>query len=199
MILAGAFKIERSFARKIAIFFVIWLGVTSALVGSGLVLEHILPLAPLLFLSVNLCALIFALGPAGRKLATLPLVWLVAFQWFRLPLELVLHAWVGQDTIPATMSWEGQNFDVITGVMACLVLCKSLQTRAYYWLFNLVGFALLVNVMRVAMMSSPFPFSWPLDNPLQLIMHMPYAFIGTICVWGAFVGHLVLTRALLKK
>jgi hypothetical protein len=59
--------------------------------------------------------------------------------------------------------------------------------------------ALLLNVMRVAMMSSPLPFAWDVRPPLQLVSHLPYAWIAPVCVAGALAGHLVLTRALLGR
>ena len=46
-------------------------------------------------------------------------------------------------------------------------------------------------------MSSPVPFGWQVDPPLELILFLPYAFIVPICVGGAALGHTLLTRKLL--
>jgi hypothetical protein len=35
--------------------------------------------------------------------------------------------------------------------------------------------------------------------PLLLALHLPYAWIGPVCVGGALAGHIVLTRALLRR
>ena len=53
----------------------------------------------------------------------------------------------------------------------------------------MIGFALLANVARVVVMSSPLPFAWGVEPPLQLGMHLPYALIVPICVGGALAGH----------
>ena len=66
------------------------------------------------------------------------------------------------------------------------------------WVANLVGFALLLNVMRVAVLAAPVPFGWGQQPPLLLAFHLPYALIGPVCVGGALFGHIVLTRALLR-
>jgi hypothetical protein len=64
---------------------------------------------------------------------------------------------------------------------------------------NLVGIVLLVNVARVALLSSPVPFGWGVEPPLVLALHLPYALIGPVCVSGALLGHVVLTRALVLR
>lgn len=184
----------------------VWLLALSFVVASGLLAAKPMPRVPLFFAASNLAGLLLALSPAGGWLARgLPLWTLVAFQGFRLPLELVLHSWAEQGTIPATMTWEGSNFDVVTGLVA-LVAAAAVRTLGTYdtrariaaWTANLVGFVLLLNVGRVAMLSSPLPFAWPeVEPPLQLAMYLPYALIGPVCVAGALAGHVVLTRALL--
>ena len=37
------------------------------------------------------------------------------------------------------------------------------------------------------------------EPPLQLMFHMPYALIATVCVAGAVAGHVILTRRLLES
>jgi hypothetical protein len=176
-----------------------WLTLTCAIVSTGVIETHPMPGVPLFFLAVNLVALLFALSPFGKRLATgLPIAALVAFQSFRLPLELVLHVWAKQGTIPPTMTWTGQNFDILTGFVALLAAPFASRVRHAGWLANLIGLALLINVARVAILSSPLPFAWHVHPPLQLAMHNPYALIAPVCVAGALAGHVILTRALLR-
>lgn len=177
-----------------------WVAVTSAVVLSGIIEQAPMPGIPVFFISANVAALAVSLSPAGKKLAwTTPVAWLVAFQTFRLPLEVILHDWAGAGTIPITMTWTGQNLDVVSGALACALLPWAQTSRRAAWLINVVGFVLLLNVMRVALFSSPLPFGWDVHPPLQLVFHWPYALIGPVCVAGALAGHIVLTRALLRK
>lgn len=183
-----------------------WIAIVSIVVASGAVRARPMPMVPIVVGASLIVAAAFALSPVGRRLATLPLGMLVAFQSFRLPLELVLHAWARGHTIPETMTWTGQNLDVVTGLLAAVVAPVLLArradasrlSRAIAWMFNAVGIALLLNVLRVATMSSPLPFAWPVEPPLQLAFYLPYAWIVPVCVGGALAGHVVLTRALLR-
>lgn len=177
-----------------------WLGLQAALVASGRMTTLPLNGLPFFFLPVLVIWTGLALSPVGARLAAaLPVAALVGFQAFRLPLELVLHAWFRQGVIPETMTWSGQNWDIVSGILA--LVCAPLAHR-HRWaarLANIAGLALLLNVMRVAILSTPVPFGWDIEPKLLLAFHLPYAFIGPVCVGGALFGHLVLTRALWTK
>jgi len=185
----------------------VWLALLSFVVASGAIAKSPMPRVPLFFGAANLGGLLLALSPVGGWLARgLPLWALVGFQGFRFPLELVLHSWGQQGTIPMTMTWEGSNLDVITGIVSLIAAglirvwgSNDSRSRTIAWIANVVGFALLINVGRVAMFSSPLPFAWDVQPPLQLVFYMPYALIGPVCVAGALGGHVVLTRALVVR
>jgi hypothetical protein len=179
---------------------VVWLGILAGLIASGKMSSLPLSGLPLFFGSIFVLCTAAALSPFGGKLAAaVPLAALVGFQAFRLPLELVLHAWAAQGTIPGTMTWTGQNWDIVSGGAALLAAPLAGRFPAVARAANIIGFALLLNVMRVAIMSSPFPFAWGQEPPLLLALHLPYALIGPVCVGGALFGHLVLTRALWRR
>ncbi len=178
----------------------VWIGALTVLVASGKMTSLPFNGLPLFFGSILVICAAAALSPFGGRLATaMPLAALVGFQAFRLPLELVLHEWAAQGTIPGTMTWTGQNWDIISGSTALVCAPLAMRFRWAAWLANVVGFALLLNVMRVAIMSSPFPFAWGQQPPLLLALHYPYFLIGPVCVGGALFGHLVLTRALWSR
>lgn len=187
-------------AMKIFLAALAWIALSSLFVWSGAVEANPIPAGPIFFVSVNAAALVFSLSRVGRKLALgVPVTALVAFQGFRLPLELVLHSWASQGTIPESMTWTGQNIDIIAGIVALGAAPFAARSRALAWAANVTGFALLLNVMRVAVLSSPFPFGWDVEPKLKLVFYMPYALIGSVCVAGALAGHVVLTRALLMR
>jgi hypothetical protein len=149
--------------------------------------------------AMNAVSLAIGLSPIGRWLSYAPLPALVAFQGFRLPLELVLHSWVAQGVIPATMTWSGRNWDIISGVLALIAAPFCRRSTTWAWIANAVGLVLLANVVRVAVLSSPGPFGWPIEPKLELIYHVPYALIIPVCIGGALIGHIALTRALLRR
>ena len=195
----ATYKTSKNSVGKTVLFVLLWLGVCAVFVGSGLLESVPMPALPIFFLVANGAALFFALSPMGLNLALgLPIWTLVAFQGFRFFLELVLHEWSNQGTIPVTMTWTGQNFDIITGLFAILLAPVSVKRPRVAWIVNGFGLAMLLNVMRVAILSSPLPFAWNLLPPLQLAFHFPYFLIVPICIGGALAGHVILTRALLR-
>ncbi len=192
---AGAAPPRRAIALLVG-----WLLVHGVAVGSGL-LDR-LPMNGLPFFILPIVVIWLSLGLSsigGTVAAGIPLVALVAFQAFRLPLELVLHSWFTQGTIPEVMTWSGRNWDIASGITALVCAPFVSRLRAAAWIANVVGIVLLLNVMRVAMLSAPTPFGWTTEPPLLVAFHLPYTFVGPVCVGGAMFGHVVLTRALLRR
>lgn len=176
----------------------LWIGAQAGLVASGRMTTLPLNGLPLFFAPIVLIWTGLALSAPGRRVAAnVPIAALVGFQGFRLPLELVLHAWFKQRTIPEAMTWSGSNWDIVSGVVALVAAPFAARDKRFALVANVVGLVLLLNVMRVAVLSAPVPFGWHVEPPLQLAFHLPYALIGPVCVGGALFGHLVLTRALL--
>ncbi len=197
-------KIEPSTAFKktrVIMFWVFaWLAMFWAMVESGYARENPMPGLPMLFLSAIVTSIAFAFSPIGKRLALgVPISFLILFQAFRLPLELVLHEWVQQGTIPQTMTWTGQNLDIVTGIAAIVAFPFAGKYRSIARLFNILGFGLLLNVMRVALFSSPLPFAWSIEPKLQLLTHTPYTLIVPVCVGGALIAHILLSRALYAR
>jgi hypothetical protein len=204
-LLAGVWKSARrdgaSPGRRtlaVALGTAVWLGALGLLVRSGW--AEAMPAPRLLILMGGILAVSLAAGlsPVGRWLALGPtLGGLVAFQGFRLPLELVLHAWAHAGVIPRSMTWDGSNWDIASGALALLLAPFASRVRAAAWTANGVGIVLLANVIVDAARSSPVPFGSGVMPPLLLPFHLPYALILPVCVGGALVGHVALTRALL--
>ena len=179
---------------------VIWIGGLSALVATGALQRLPFQGLPVFLGLLFIVVIAAAASPFGGRLAAeTPLPALVAFQGFRLPLELVLHAWAEQGTIPGTMTWTGQNWDILSGLISLLAAPYVARRRSLAWIVNVIGGVLLLNVMRVVVLSSPVPFGWNVSPPLLLAFHLPYALIAPVCVGGALFGHIVLTRALIKQ
>jgi hypothetical protein len=182
----------------VAVGTILWLLAILLVVGSGW-LEGDQRRLLMFGVAMNAVSLGLGLSPVGRWLSLVPLPALVAFQGFRLPLELVLHSWVAQGVIPATMTWSGRNWDIVSGVLALFAAPFCRRSRVVAWIANGIGLALLANVMRVAVMSSPVSFGWPVVPKLELIFHLPYVLIVPVCIGGALIGHIALTRALFRR
>lgn len=172
-------------------------GVFAALANASLLVLYAL--------AANGIALGVALSPVGRRLSReLPLAALIGFQSFRLPLELVLHAWYVQGVVPVQMTYSGQNFDIVTGIVSLVVAAllrlaplKESVGRRLAWGSTLLGLALLLRVMNIALRSTPGMARTFLDEPpLLLAFQAPYTWILPICVGGALMGHVLTLRRL---
>jgi hypothetical protein len=97
------------------------------------------------------------------------------------------------------MTWDGSNWDVVSGILALVMAPLAGRSRAAAWTANAVGFGLLLNVIVDAARSSPGRLYSGVRPPLQLPFHLPYALILPVCIGGALIGHIALTRALLRR
>jgi hypothetical protein len=180
----------------------IWLVVTGVASASGVLRAQTLPPPLALFM---LSSLIVAVSAAFSRLGSrliegLPIAALVGVQAFRLPLELVLHRWHAEGVIPVQMTYQGFNFDILTGISALLVCAwstfrKTPPSRALVVTWNVFGILLLANVMTIAVLSSPLPIrAFTTGVPVLLAFYFPYGWIIPFCVGGALFGHLVVFR-----
>jgi len=177
-----------------------YLGLTltlSLLAISGITEQFIIPIAPILFVSTIVFSVALSFSKYGKSLSSAhSFAALLGLQLFRFPLELILHDWSELNTIPKTMSWNGSNFDIIAGLICLITIPFLNKSRKLVWGVQIISFGLLVNVIRVAVLSSPFPFSWDLETPLLLIMYFPYALIVPGFVGVALACHLLVFRKL---
>lgn len=146
--------------------------------------------------------LVLGLSKVGATFARgLPLAWLVAAQAFRFPLELVMHAAASEGVMPREMSYSGYNFDIVSGLTAIVVAVLARLGRApraliYAW--NVLGSALLLNIIIVAVIASPMVRAFG-DDPAHInswVAHFPFIWLGTVLVASAVFGHVVIFRAL---
>jgi hypothetical protein len=200
--LGAATGAARARAGRVGAALTAWLALTGAVSGSG-VLEHAIvppPLALFLVGSLGVAAIAACSSLGTRLIAGLPIAALVGVQAFRLPLELVLHSWKNQGVIPVQMTFEGHNFDIVTGVLAIvtgiyLAFAGERASRGAALAFNVVGSALLLAVTIIAVLSSPIPLRAYHDDPaLMLGYHFPYGWIVPFCVGGALFGHVLVFR-----
>jgi hypothetical protein len=149
--------------------------------------------------ALNITALVLAFRPIGLAMGrALPVGGWVLFHAFRLPLEYLLTLWHDAGTIPAQLTWSGQNFDVATGILALVVGPMLLRrpSKSVAIAFHVVGLALLFNVARIAVLSAPgAPFEM-FEEPVLLAFHVPFIWIVPFAVVAALFAHVIALRAL---
>lgn len=182
-----------------------WMILWAVVARSGAFLQFTRRPSPFLFVLVGTLGAGLALGlsPLGGRLARgVPLAALVAFQGFRLPLELIMHRAARAGAMPVQMSFDGYNFDVITGVTALAVAALLAAGRAPRWLvvaWNVLGIALLINIVTIAVASTPLirAFGTAPERVNTWVATSPFVWLPTVFVALAIAGHIVVTRRLL--
>jgi hypothetical protein len=145
---------------------------------------------------VPLIAGFFLLRSAGARdlLARTPPQWPIYAQSFRIVMEIILWLLFVQHRVPAIMTFEGRNADILVGLTAipvgyfCFVR-KTWSPRVALW-WNVAGILILLNVVVHAQLSTPSPFRvFVTDPPLTFIAYWPYILLPGFLVPLAWLGH----------
>ncbi|MGH9803019.1 MAG: hypothetical protein ACRD82_21855 [Blastocatellia bacterium] len=183
-----------------------WLGVSTLIAESGILREfnRLPPPFMLLAFGFTLATAALAFSPVGTRLVKgAGIVWLIAFQAFRIPVELWLHRLYQEGVIPVQMTYSGRNFDILSGIMALTLgiwAMKRQPPRWAIWLFNLVGLGLLINIVTVAILSAPTPLRQFFNEPANtFIAYWPFVWLPTFLVQAAWFGHLLVFRWLWRQ
>ena len=189
-------------ALRAAVFTLIWMGGTLALADQGVFRnwDALPPPFALFVVALIVLGASIGFGPVGGRLATgLPLWVLVGVHVFRLPLEIAMHALVSRGIMPEQMSYSGRNFDVVTGATAIIVaglVAAGAGGRRLVMAWNILGLVLLVNIVVVAILSTP-PFAvFGPDRLNVFVTYPPFVWLPAVLVLAALAGHLIVFRAL---
>ncbi len=191
-------------ATRSALGLVALLSVSAAAALSG-VLANTSRRPPLFVVLMAFCTavtVVVARSRFGARVARLPLWALVGAQGFRLPLELVLHRAARASVMPVEMSFEGLNFDIITGTTAlvlALALYSSRVPRLIVLAWSTMGSILLAVIVGVALAASPFMKAFGPVHVNDWILYFPYVWLPTVLVQAALFGHIVVFRRLLAE
>jgi small-conductance mechanosensitive channel len=182
-------------------FTLIWMGTALGLADRGVFRNWDATPPPfgLLVLALIALGVGIAFSPLGWRLSTgLPLWALVGVQAFRLPLEIAMHALVSRGIMPEQMSYSGRNFDVVTGATAIVVaglVATGRAGRRLVLAWNILGLVLLVNIVVVAILSTPRFAAFGPDRLNVFVTYPPFVWLPTVLVLAALAGHLVIFRA----
>jgi hypothetical protein len=181
-----------------------WLGVTAVLAAGGLFSDFsrippriMIALVPPLLVILWLCRS----AAVGRLLDEIPPHWLVYPQAFRILMELILWQLFVVDAIPAIMTFEGRNVDILVGLSAPLIAwrCLAGRARAAVW-WNVAGILILVNVVVHAQLSTPSPFRvFITQPPVTFIAYVPWIWLPAFLVPLAWALHALSIRQLWRR
>ena len=193
--------------KKVLYFLFAWIVVQSAIALSGFyTITNTLP--PRFILSIGppllFIVVLFLTSRGCTFLDSLDKSMLTLLHTVRIPVEIVL-LWLSiHKTVPEVMTFEGRNLDILSGVSALVIYLLMFKLRKYnrtvLLTWNFICLGLLINIVVIAILSSPFVFQrMAFDQPNVALMYFPFILLPAIVVPLVLLSHLVSIRQLLAR
>jgi len=199
------------FAARIPRFFMLimfgWLALTGLLAHTGYytVTDTTPPRFLLLVAPPILFIVLLFLTRRGRSFVDgLNLRVLTLLHTVRVIVEVVLLLLFIYKKVPGILTFEGRNFDIISGITAPVIFYlgfvkKTISLRIIL-VWNFVCLALLFNVVGNAVLSAPLPFQqFAFDQPNIAILYFPFVWLPAFIVPAVLFAHLTAIRQLIKR
>lgn len=151
--------------------------------------------------------LIISLYVFARKsfIEPLSLRTLTLLHIIRIPVEIVIFWLSLNQLMPKIMTFEGWNFDILSGITAPIVAWFAFRggkiNRPILIVWNIFALLLLVNIVSIAVLSLPTPIQkLGFDQPNVAVLYFPFIWLPTIVVPIVLFSHLAsLWQLLFKK
>jgi hypothetical protein len=173
------------------------------LTGFYTVTNTLPPRFALLVLPPNLFIIFLFLSKRGRSfLDGLDVKMLTLLHIVRIPVELVLLWLFLYKMVPERMTFEGRNFDIISGITAPIVyylgFVKNKLSSRMILVWNFICLALLFNIVITAILSAPVVFQrFDFDQPNIGVFYFPFNWLPGCIVPLVLLSHLAVIRNLL--
>jgi hypothetical protein len=191
-------------SKPVLLIILIWLAIQALIAGSGFytVTDTLPPRFLLLVLPPLLVIAGLFLSPKGRKFIDgLDLKSLTLLHTIRIPVELVLFMLFTNKAVPELMTFEGRNFDILSGITAPVIfyfafIRKQLSLKIIL-IWNVICLGLLINIVENAILSAPFPFQqFAFDQPNIAVLYFPFIWLPCCVVPLVLLSHLAAIRQL---
>jgi hypothetical protein len=183
-----------------------WLALQTALGLCGFYLktDGIPPRFALLLLPPAALIILLFLLPSGRRfIDQFDLRLLTLLHVVRIPVEIVLLLLALHGAVPLLMTFEGRNFDILSGISALLLVLfafKGKPNRTLLIVWNLACLGLLVNIVTIAILSAPFEFQrFAFDRPNIGLAYFPFVWLPCCVVPLVLFSHLAALRKLFTR
>ncbi len=185
----------------------IWLIIQSLIASTGFytVTNTLPPRMMALLAPPILCIALLFISAKGRNyIDTLNTEWLNWLHTVRVPVEICLLLLFNAGLVPKLMTFEGINFDIISGLSAPLVVYygyrRKTWSRNILLTWNIICLALLFNIAYHGILSVPTPFQrFGFEQPNIGLTYFPYILLPGFIVPAVLFAHLVSIRQLIRK
>jgi hypothetical protein len=182
---------------------VLWIVLQSAVAVSGFYLVT-KGLPPHFLLAVGppvvSIAALFVTAAGRRFLDGMELKWCVLIHTVRVLVELNLYWLFLYKQVPALMTFEAGNLDILAGISAPIIwwlFSTERVTRRGLLIWNGLCLLGVLNAFVRAMLSAPFPFQkFGFEQPTVAILSFPFILLPAFIVPAVILCHLVVFRKL---
>jgi hypothetical protein len=196
-----------NFLRIIIIFLSTWIVIQSILGFSEFYLNtnSIPPRFILLLLPPIIFILILFLTEKGKRfIDSIDIKFLTLLHIIRIPVEIILYWLFVYKKIPILMTFEGRNFDIISGLTAPIIFYYGFVNvkfgKKVIIAWNYLCLVLLLNIVFNSVLSSPFPLQkFAFEQPNVAILYFPFNLLPSLIVPIVLLSHLVVIRRLSKS
>ncbi len=163
------------------------------------------PRFPLLVLPPLLTVLIvMSTKPGHRFINGLDLRLLTLLHVVRIPVEVVLFWLFVEGAVPQLMTFEGRNFDILSGLSAPLVyywgFVRNRLSKPVLIIWNLVCLGLVVNIAINGLLSAQTPLQqFAFDQPNIALAYFPFVLLPSVVVPMVIFAHLAAIRRMRKS
>ncbi|MFL9483492.1 hypothetical protein ACI6Q2_12000 [Chitinophagaceae bacterium LWZ2-11] len=194
-------------SRAFIIIVLLWLALQTilSLRGFYIVTDTMPPRFPLLILPpLLLIASLFFIRKGRSYIGTLRTADLTLLHTVRIPVELTLYWLFMHKAVPQSMTFEGRNFDILSGLTAPFIyyfgFVQKRINKSLLLLWNFICLGLLINIVVTAALSAPTPMQhFAFKQPNIAMLYFPFVWLPCCVVPIVLFSHLATIKQLLKK
>lgn len=130
--------------------------------------------------------------------------WLTILHTVRIPVEITLYLVLLAKLIPQSMTFEGWNWDILSGISAPIIYYSVFKFRnaskRVLLVWNFICLGLLLNIVTIAVLSAKTPFQqFAFEQPNIGVTYFPFVLLPTLVVPLVLFSHLVAIRQLSRN
>lgn len=177
----------------------IWILVHSYVAWTGFYVdENSMPPRLVLFGVLPMILLIIVAFATRKGRLIIERISLKNLTWFhivRIPVEIFLFLLFKEKLVPQEMTFEGNNFDILSGISAPIIALiafrKNKTNRKLLLIWNVVCLLLLAIIVSTAVLAVPSPFQKiGLEQANVAVLYFPFVFLPALIVPLVLFSHL---------
>jgi hypothetical protein len=199
-------RVSPSIANKILVGLVAWIALQGILAANDFYMktDTMPPRLALAVVPAFITIIYLLVTKKGQNfIDRLPLKDLTLIHICRVPVEIVLFWLYLHEQIPRSMTFEGRNFDILSGLTALPLALWAFKNSELKWninlIWNFICLMLVLNVVAIGILSAPTPFQqFAFNQPNIGVLKFPFVWLPSMIVPIVIFSHLIAIRQLLN-